>query len=205
MAIQLKSIVSFTGLTVGVPVITAHGLNQDGRGLTPDLIALSASGFAVTADTTSVTITRSTATAPAAVNVYVESWHTIERLFGPYNPPPGVLPSGSLTPQPFIISQGEGATECYNIVTTAVSLPADINDAMLVSPALGGVVITLPAIDASNAGCTVVVANNSSSIVAFTVAGNGLNTIQGLPSIPISSAFASLTFMSDGVSNWVVI
>jgi hypothetical protein len=103
---KLKNILAFTGLTVGVPVVRAHGLtwNPD-RKVIPDICLLDEAGYTVTADDTNVTITRTTG--PADVNMLVESWHTIERAFGASS-------IVHLTPQPIVIegagSGGAGTT-----------------------------------------------------------------------------------------------
>ncbi|KKM25809.1 hypothetical protein LCGC14_1591220 [marine sediment metagenome] len=106
MATQLRNIVRFAGLVVGLPVVTAHDLNNNGRALVPDFVIPTPGGFDVAVDATNVTVIR-TADAPGgAVDVYVVHWHTLTRLFGPWNPPPGMLPEGSLTPAPLIIQPG---------------------------------------------------------------------------------------------------
>jgi hypothetical protein len=72
----LKNILPFTGLVVAVPVSIPHKLNVNGIPVKPQFGATSTGGFTVTADAVNVTITR--VTGGAAVNVYVEHWHTIE-------------------------------------------------------------------------------------------------------------------------------
>jgi hypothetical protein len=96
----LKNILSFTGLSVGVPVALPHGLNVNGTPVKPAIGGLDAGGFTVTADTVNVTVTRQ-ASGPAAVQVYVEHWHTIE----------AVTPAGSNTLDaftPFFFSNSGG-------------------------------------------------------------------------------------------------
>ncbi len=106
MATQLRNIVRFNALVVGVPVITAHDLNNNGRALVPDLVIPDLGGFTVAVDATNVTVTR-TADAPGgAVDVFVVHWHTLTRVFGPTNPKPGSALEGNLTPQPLIIQPG---------------------------------------------------------------------------------------------------
>ncbi len=99
MATQLKNSLSFVGLVVGVPTPIAHGLNWNGRGVVPDIIFLDSGGYIVTADATNITITR-TASAVPTVQALCESWHTIERDFGPVS-------TIALVPQPIVI-QGSG-------------------------------------------------------------------------------------------------
>lgn len=98
--LRLKNILSFVGLVPNVPSVKAHGLNWNGRAVLPDLITLDESGYTVVADATNVTVTR--LTGPAAVNMLVESWHSIERAFG-------AKQTIVLNPQPLVI-QGAGAT-----------------------------------------------------------------------------------------------
>jgi hypothetical protein len=88
----LKNILAFTGLPVGVPTSLPHRLNVAGTPVAPQTIATDASGFTVAADALTVTVTRTTGA--AAVNVYVEHWHTIEAAL-----PPGDL--AGLTPFQF--------------------------------------------------------------------------------------------------------
>jgi len=126
---KLKNMLVFTGLTVGVPVVRAHGLYWNpSLKVIPDICLLDQGGYTVTADDTNVTITRTTG--PADVNMLVESWHTIERAFGASS-------TKHLTPQPIII-QGTGSggggssVQAFN-----VSLPAstpDIDDITIPIP-----------------------------------------------------------------------
>src|SRR5512147_3252271 len=97
MSTILHNVLQFTGLAVGVPVSLPHRLNTNGVPVAPKIGASNANGFTITADTTSVTVTRTTG--GANVDVYVEYWHTIENAL-----PPGGL--GSLVP--FIIESGAG-------------------------------------------------------------------------------------------------
>ncbi len=108
MANRLTNIVRFAGLVVGVPTAIAHNLNQDGRALVPDEVNPAVGVLTVTADATNVTVTRVAAVDPAAVDVLVKSWHTVDREFGSYQPSPGIQPSGSLAPQPFVLQPGSG-------------------------------------------------------------------------------------------------
>lgn len=119
MASQLISVVRFAALAVGVPAVLPHGLNQDDRALIPDEVLANAEGFTIVVDATSVTVTRLLVSDPAAVDVMVKSWHTILREFGPYNPPPGAAPSGSLTPQPFIVAGGASAFSANFVYSVA--------------------------------------------------------------------------------------
>jgi hypothetical protein len=82
MASKLKALVQFSGLSVGVPVALPHGLNWNGTAVTPDIAEIldGSAPYTATADATNLTITR-VAGAPAACNVVVESWHTVERAF----------------------------------------------------------------------------------------------------------------------------
>jgi len=95
----LHNILQFTGLTVGVPVSLPHKLNRNGVPAVPKIGATNAGGFTVTADAVNVTVTR-LAAGGAAVNVYVEIWHSIEDA-----EPPGGLDSLI----PFIIESSVGA------------------------------------------------------------------------------------------------
>jgi hypothetical protein len=99
----LKNILSFTGLAVGVPVAIPHLLNVNGVAQIPDKGDVSQGFFTVTADDTDVTVTRLPGD-PDNVDVYVEVWHTFDRVFGAFS---GSQPSG-LTPRPFFARSGAG-------------------------------------------------------------------------------------------------
>lgn len=90
---QLKNIVRFTAVPAGDTQVLPHGLNIRGRAITPDVYFPASTGaFEVTVDGTNVTVTNVGADA-SDVDVLVEHWHTLERVFGPE----GVF---ELTPQP---------------------------------------------------------------------------------------------------------
>jgi hypothetical protein len=80
----IKNVIPFTALVVGVPQTTLHGLMIRGAPALPQFVLPDIGGYTITVTTTTVTVTRTTG--PAAVNVYLEHWHTIEALL-----PPGKL------------------------------------------------------------------------------------------------------------------
>lgn len=91
---QLKNVLTFAGLEVGVPTALPHGLNhRNGRALMPALVVVSGTGVDATADARHVTVTRQEF-GSADVGVYVEAWHTIEGAF-PQRPQPFVVRGGS--------------------------------------------------------------------------------------------------------------
>lgn len=99
MATKLKNIIRVTAAAPGVTV-SAHELNVEGTAVVPDKIEKSTDGsFSVTADATNLTITNFGGVA-ADIDVYVEYWHSIERVFG----------TAALTPQPFQPSSGGANT-----------------------------------------------------------------------------------------------
>ena len=109
MATQIKNIVRFIAAVPGIPVVLPHGLNIDGtRNLVPDIVIPNVPGFDVTADAINVTVTNN-GPIPTGIDVFVDAWHTITREFGASNPLPGLLPDGSLTPQPFVLDYDGGA------------------------------------------------------------------------------------------------
>jgi len=210
MATQLINIVQFTGLTVGVPVITAHGLNQDGRALVPDVVLPNLGGFVITADDTNVTVTRPSAAVGTAVNVWAFQWHTILRNFGPYNPPPNSALNGNLLPQPFIVDHGSSGLvgACYNVTAVNGTFTPAINDLARFDPTgtgPAGQTVTLPAITAANEGCPVIVKNASSDSTVITIVPAGGDAIDGGANAVIAVGFGSLEFRSDGVSNWEIV
>ena len=99
MGTILKNIVRFTGLAIGVPTALPHRLNVNNVSVVPRLVFTALEGFTTAADATNVTVTR-LASGPAAVDVYVEYWHTIEALV----PLPGQL-AGLV---PFLLNPGAG-------------------------------------------------------------------------------------------------
>jgi len=103
MGTNLKNILRFTDLEVGVPLALPHLLNVNGRGVVPRIGGANAGGIDFTANTTTVTATR-TADGPDAVDVYVEYWHTIEALV------PQNTALGTLTPLFFAGGGGGGGT-----------------------------------------------------------------------------------------------
>ncbi len=98
MANQLKNIVRFVGLVLGVPVSLPHNLNVNGVAQTPDKVEPNIGGFTVTADATNVTVTR--VNSETAVDVYVEFWHSENRVFGAS----GAFQPTGLTPRPFVLA-----------------------------------------------------------------------------------------------------
>jgi hypothetical protein len=98
----LKNIVRFTSLIVGVPVALLHRLNVNGVLVAPQIVLPQRGGCVVTANATNITVTRQ-AGGPAALDVYVEHWHTIESVT-PLVPPPGKL----VGLVPFVIDPGGG-------------------------------------------------------------------------------------------------
>jgi len=123
----LKNILSFTGLVVGVPASLPHLLNVNGTGVYPDIVLPDiVGGFTITADATTVTVTRLTGS-PSAVDVYVERWHTIE-----YVTPPGEL----ATKIPFVVAGGVGGS--------GFSPSAFVYDVTGSEPGFGTSLITIP-------------------------------------------------------------
>jgi hypothetical protein len=98
MATRLKNILHFVVTPGGGSVSLPHGLIvQNGRAVIPDHIEASKSGFVITADATNVTVS-----GDGDVDVLVEYWHSIERVFGD-------VATLALTPHPFIADGGGGA------------------------------------------------------------------------------------------------
>ena len=123
MASQLKNVLSFNALVVGVPTPLPHGLNWQGLKVIPDICSLTSSGYTVTADNTNVTVTRGAA-ADANVQMLVESWHTFERAFGD-------VANHVLSPQPIIIEAvgtggggGGGNSQMFKYTANGTEPPA---------------------------------------------------------------------------------
>jgi len=110
MGTNLKNIVRFTGLVVGVPTALPHLLNVNGRAVTPRIGGANASGITATANATNVIVTRE-ADGPAAVDVYVEYWHTLEAVV------PQSTSLGTLTPLFFAAGGGgSGGEESFALL-----------------------------------------------------------------------------------------
>jgi hypothetical protein len=92
MATVLKNIVRFAGLVEGNPVALPHGINLDGRALTPELVIPNAGPFTIAVDATNVTVTRTADSPGDSVDVLVEWFYTPERVFDPQNNPPAGFP-----------------------------------------------------------------------------------------------------------------
>ncbi len=103
MGTILKNVLQFTGLVVGVPAVLPHRLNVNGIPVLPDLVAANGPNYTIVASATNITITR-TAPAAAAVDIYIEHWHTFEDVI-PKTPTPTFI---GLTP--FIIASGDGGS-----------------------------------------------------------------------------------------------
>jgi hypothetical protein len=87
MTSVLKNILRYTNLQVGVPVSLPHLLNVETTPVQPQFIDGGAPGFTMAADTVNLTVTRTAAANSGNVDVFVEYWHSIERVL----PQPGNL------------------------------------------------------------------------------------------------------------------
>lgn len=109
MATQLKNTLSIVGLAAGATVVIPHELNWNDVPKRPDIILGAAVGLTITADTVNVTV-RNDTDGPFTGDLLVESWHTVERAFGPAD-------QLALLPQPFIVrsiaASGQGSTYSF--------------------------------------------------------------------------------------------
>ena len=139
----LKNILSFTGLTVGVPQTQPHRLNlNDVQPLLPQFAAANAGGFTINVTDVTVTVTRTPAASTAAVQVYVEHWHTIEE----------VLPPGNLAGfVPFLIQPGGAGVD-----TGIIELTTDV----LAGPGSGIQAATVVALQGNAVAATAPAASN---------------------------------------------
>lgn len=104
---------------------------------------------------------------------------------GPAGPagPPGALTVTAVKVAPYTAASGE-LVRC--------------------NPTGGAFAVTLPLAASVTAGQPIVVKNTTSSTNAITIARSGADTIDGATSASIAVALGSLTFNSDGVSNWMI-
>jgi len=71
---------------------------------------------------------------------------------------------------------------------------------------LGVFDFTLPAIGAGNMGRQIALTKVAGGAAAFNAVPAGADTIEGFAgAFPVVGALASITLVSDGVSNWMVI
>jgi hypothetical protein len=130
MATQLKNIIAFTAVGAGAQQTVAHGLNIDGRGVTPDKLEFDNGDFSfIAADATNVTVQNDGA-GVANCNVMCEHWLTVERTFGPVS-------ITSLTPQPFIVAGSGGGGS--NVADWLGTTGADVNVGNAAPPVAGQV------------------------------------------------------------------
>jgi hypothetical protein len=127
VATQLKNIVRFVNVAIGVPTSLPHSLNIDGRSVVPDFVG-AVGDFTVTANATNVTVTNN-GNAPADLDVIVEHWHTIERAFG-------AASTTVLVPQPFVLRAGAGGSDDQRFRYTATG--AEGSDFMVTLPVAQG-------------------------------------------------------------------
>jgi hypothetical protein len=95
VATTLKAIINSGSVAAGATATLAHTLNIDGVGQVPDTIEVDNAVFDVlSADATNVVV-QNTSGSAASVNVLVEHWYSVERVFGASG-------TTALSPQPFI-------------------------------------------------------------------------------------------------------
>lgn len=98
--------------------------------------------------------------------------------------------------------------DCYNVrgpFVTAGPHSLAINDLAQADTSGATPVFTLPAISAGNSGCEVVIKKVTGG-GSFDVDGTGGDTVDGSSTpVSITGALSSVTLVSDGVSNWMVI
>lgn len=82
---------------------------------------------------------------------------------------------------------------------------AVVSDLVRVDPSGGAFTITLPDAVTSGAGSSVIVKNVTSSPLPVLTAPTGADTIDGAASYSFSTGLGSLTFVSDGIANWMVV
>jgi len=194
MAQVLKNILSFTGLGIGVPASLPHRLNRGDGVTTPRLMAANAAGFAITADTTVVTVTRTTG--GPAVDVYAELWHTYEDA----EPYPGIAPALF----PFIIDAngggGSGGGSSIILDNQGVALPGNpfttldfVGEGVVASNGGGGTAtVTIPR----------TVATDGVTITGDGTTGNPLVGVQQAVTVldPVFSTGADGVLVFDGAA-----
>jgi hypothetical protein len=204
MATRLLNILTFSNLVVGVPTVQAHGLNvQDTENLIPDFIFPVPGGYTITATSTTVSVTRTSAGQPDTMMCLVWYLHTIPRQIGA---------DANLTPDPFVIDSLSGGVSelgAWNVTATQTSAyNAAFIDWVACDPSAGGFTVTLPTITAADSGRMIAVKNVTSSPNPITIdTVGGAQLIDGALTTVIASPFGQLLFTPDGVNvpfNWQI-
>lgn len=81
---------------------------------------------------------------------------------------------------------------------------ANENDVVRVDPTGGAFFVTLPAA-LNRKGMTIVVKNATASVNNVNISPSGGDTIDGGAGVSITSAFGAMIFVSDGVSDWMIV
>ncbi|MGH7177015.1 MAG: hypothetical protein ACREJC_06530 [Tepidisphaeraceae bacterium] len=99
---RLIEILSFVNVADGATVPLPHHINVAGTQYTPDLVMVDNSGFAVTVNATTCSVTNNSGDINS-VNVWLELKHGIPRELGPVT-----VPGQGMTPRPFYPIAGGG-------------------------------------------------------------------------------------------------
>jgi hypothetical protein len=89
--------------------------------------------------------------------------------------------------------------------TSAAPPTAACEDLIQCDMSLGAFAVTLPAIAPANSGCEIAIKKVAGGAAAMTITPVGADTVEGAVTLPVGGALSSVTVVSDGVSNWMVI
>jgi len=191
MADQLRNILQFTGLVVGVPSVQSHNLVVQGVAVAPDEYYPNVGGFTIAVTATTVTVTRTASATGGDVSIILKYWHTVDRIFGPHGPSqpteltgspftstPGVSSGGFDPDRTIVVAKTGGDT---NSVETGLGLAGALVPAP--SAANPAVVWVFPGIYAENPmtvpiGVTLKGSSIASTAIAATTATAALVTLE---------------------------
>jgi len=204
MGTILKNVVRFEGLVIDDPVSLPHLLNVNGRPVAPRIGGANAACFDITADATTITVTRTATSVGDTVDVYVEYWHTFEAVI------PQLTSLTGLTPLFFAScgGGGGGAPTTEHVsgeggVDPAVPLDPAVDTSFITNSGASETSQTFTLADGTVDGQIHNIVNDSTGIRGVTVTPANL---RGGTSIGVGFANASAVLMwNDPAGEWVVL
>lgn len=200
-----KSMVAFSAVPAGQQATLAHNLICNNVAHQPDEVKIGTLGFTFVSQTDTTITVQNDNTGAASCSVLCELWHPIHRLFG--DPPNDGGFDQHLTPRPFVTySGGVLATQIpvHSPVFTA-SFTAVAGKANVVTDAGVSNTATLPAASSVSNGTPLVIKSSHTNNAEITVTPHAGDTVDGQATNTIDGTDLSNFYVSDGVSNWVLV